>query len=245
MRFDDTTFLVTGASRGIGRAVALGLGRRGATVAVHHHTTSPAPVIAEIEAAGGRAFAIHADLGDPTGPEALVERVRERTPTVDGLVANAGAVTAGGIDEIAAADIDRAFALNTRAPLLLIQAALPLLGPGARIVTVSASLPRYANPGLLVQSAAKAALQDVARNLAVALGPRGITVVDVAPGTTRTDLAAGLLAQPGAEEALAAETALGRVAEPEDVAEAIVALLAPETAIITAQSIDLSGGYRA
>jgi NAD(P)-dependent dehydrogenase (short-subunit alcohol dehydrogenase family) len=251
-RMQDRAVLVTGASRGMGRAIALELGRRGATVIVHYARAADeaAGVVSAIEASGGRAFAVGGDLGDPDVPARMAAQVDDSLralgaePFLHGLVSNAGAVVGGDIDTLTAADLDRAFAINARGPILLVQAFLPLLRRGSRVITVSASLTRYAVPTMLAQSAAKAALKDASRNLAATLGPRGITVVDVSPGTTRTDLAADYLAIPGEEEALAETIALGRVAEPEDVGDAVVALLGPDTRWNTGVSIDLSGGYR-
>ena len=157
---------------------------------------------------------------------------------------SAGELVVGGLEELTAESFDRAMAVNVRGPLLLVRAALALLAPDARIVTVSAALTRRANPDVLMQSAAKAALQDASRNLAAELGPRGIGVVDVAPGVVRTDLSAPYLATAGYTEDTAAATALRRIGEPEDVADAIVALLSPQARWITGQTIEAGGGYR-
>jgi 3-oxoacyl-[acyl-carrier protein] reductase len=235
--------LVTGGSRGIGRAVAIEVARRGATVAVHYAQREDAAAEV-VRAAGSRAFAVQADLGEPDGPARLVEAVRRELPALHGIVLNAGTLVVGGIADVTAADFDRAFAVNARGPLLLVQAALPLLSGGSRIVAVSAAIAHQANPELLAQAASKAALENLTRNLAAALGSRGISVVAVTPGVVRTDLAAGLLASPTGEADAAGETALGRVAEPEDVATAIAALLEPDTRWITGTTVDVSGGYR-
>ena len=251
MRFDNKTFLISGGSRGIGRAAALALGGRGATVAVHYarNETAAREVISELTAQGGRGFAVRGDLTRPDAPEEIVAAVREGLdklslePGLDGIVLNAGELVLGDFESLSVADFDRAMAVNARAPLFLVKAALPLLGEGARIVTISAAITRFGNPGMLAQAAAKAALQSISRNLAATLGTRGITVVDVAPGVVRTDLAAPWLADPGYVHDVAAATALGRPSEPEDVADAIVALLSPETRWITGESIAVSGGY--
>ena len=250
--FTGRVVLVTGASRGIGRAVALALGARGATVAVHfgHRESAAREVVAAVETRGGRAFAVGADLAAAGAPRCLIDDVRaelERLglqPALHGLALSAGELVAGGLEQLTAESFDRAMAVNVRAPLLLVREALGLLAPDARIVTVSAALPRRANPDVLVQSAAKAALQDASRNLAAELGPRGIGVVDVAPGVVRTDLSAPFLATTGFEEDTVAATALRRIGEPEDVADAIVALLSPQARWITGQVIEAGGGYR-
>ena len=252
MSLQSRTVLVTGASRGIGRAVALALGARGATVAVHYGRRDDLAreVVAAVEAGGGRAFAVGADLASPDAPGRLVDDVRSGLatlgvqPVLHGLVLSAGELVVGGLEELTAEMFDRAMAVNVRGPLLLVRAALALLAPDARIVTVSAAITRRANPDVLMQSAAKAALQDASRNLAAELGPRGIGVVDVAPGVVRTDLSAPYLATAGYTEDTAAATALRRIGEPEDVADAIVVLLSPQARWITGQMIEAGGGYR-
>jgi 3-oxoacyl-[acyl-carrier protein] reductase len=254
MTMQGKAVLVTGGSRGIGRAVAIELGRRGATVAVHWHQRedAAAEVVDTVRAGSrdARAFAVGADLGDPDAPARLIEAVRAELasnaaePVLHGLVLNAGTLVAGGLADVTAAAFDRAFAVNTRAPLLLVQAALPLLRRGSRVIAVSAAITRQANPALLLQTASKAALEDLTRNLAVELGARGIGVVAVTPGVVRTDLAAGLLAAPAGVETVEKETALARVGEPDDVAAAIAALLEPDTRWITGTTVDVSGGYR-
>jgi len=250
MSLTTSTVLVTGASRGLGRAVALALGARGATVAVHHRASAAAAdaVVAGVVERGGRAVAVTGDLADPAGPAAIVGSAREALvaagvePVLHGLVLCAGEMVPGGLEELSADAMDRAFAVNVRAQVLLVAAALPLVPRGGRIVTVSAAIGRRATPDVLIQSAAKVALQDVSRGLAAALGPRGIGVVDVAPGVTRTDLTTGMLATPGVEEQVAAATALGRIGEPEDLADAIVALLSPSMRWVTGQTVEVSGG---
>lgn len=252
MSFADKRYLVTGASRGIGRAVALGLGARGATIAVHyaHNASAAAEVVAEITAQGAQAFPVRADLAEVGAPTQIISQVGAtltkagREAALDGIVLNAGELFVGDIEQITPDEFDRALAVNARAPLFLIQAALPLLRREARIVTVSAAITRWTNPTLLAQSAAKAALQNLSRNLAATLGPLGIGVVDVAPGVVQTDLAAPWLADSEYSQHVAADTALGRPSEPDDVADAIIALFSPETRWITGETIAVSGGYR-
>jgi len=252
MRFDDMTYLITGASRGIGRAAALGLARRGATVAVHYgaNEAAAAHVLSEVMEHGGSGFTVQGDLADPAAAQRILARVREGlsslgvAPALDGIVLSAGALVLGDLAHLTVEEFDRAMAVNVRAPLFLVKEALDLLRDDARIVTVSAAIARMAEPVMLAQAAAKLALQGVSRTLAATLGPRGIRVLDVAPGVVRTDLAAPWLSDAAYAAEVAAATALGRASEPEDVADAIVALLSPEAAWITGQSIEVSGGYR-
>jgi 3-oxoacyl-[acyl-carrier protein] reductase len=165
MSLQSRSFLVTGASRGSGRAVALGLGARGATVAVHYGRRDAAAreVVAIVEARGGRAFAVGADLAAPDAPGRLIDDVRSGLetlavpPALHGLVLNAGELVVGGLEELSAETFDRAMAVNVRAPLLLVRAALALLAPDARIITVSAALTRRANPGALIRGEGRVA----------------------------------------------------------------------------------------
>jgi bifunctional oxygenase/reductase len=250
MTLTNTTVLVTGASRGLGRATALALGSLGATVVVHYRSRADAAdeVVAEVERSGGRAFTVAGDLADPLAPAHIIASVRDglaqrgMPAVLHGLVTSAGEMVPGGVLELTADAIDHAFAVNVRSQILLIGAAVPMMPRGGRIVTVSAALARRANPGILAQSASKIALQDVVRNLAAELGPLGISIVDIAPGVTRTDLSGGLLGNPGVEQQIAADTALGRVGEPEDIANVIAAFLSPATAWVTGQVIEATGG---
>jgi 3-oxoacyl-[acyl-carrier protein] reductase len=251
MAFHGSSFLVTGGSRGIGRAVALALGARGATVAVQYAANRNAAedVVAAVADAGGEAFAVGADLSEPTAPQALISEVARaleglgHAPRLRGIVLAAGELVVGDLESLDAAAFDRAMAVNARAPLFVVQAALPLLTEGSRIVTISAAITDFAVPTLLAQSAAKAALQNLGRNLAATLGPQGITVTDVAPGVVRTDLAQQWLADDAYVAQTRHDTALDRVGEPEDIADAVLMLLGPEARWITGETIRVTGGY--
>src|SRR5713101_3823286 len=173
------TALVTGASRGIGRAIALALAKAGAQVVVHYGSgaTEAAAVVAEIAKAGGRADAVGADLSAPDGPHHLARQVRALVgDRLDILVANAGISKAATIEATTVADFDRLFAVNVRAPFFLVQQLLPILGTGGSVILVS-SLAAHAAVGTLAAYAAtKGAIDTLVKHLAASLGPRGIRV---------------------------------------------------------------------
>jgi NAD(P)-dependent dehydrogenase (short-subunit alcohol dehydrogenase family) len=206
------TALVTGASRGLGRAIAERLAADGALVAVHYGSNKAAALatVAAIEAAGGAAFAVAADLGRDDGVdllfEGLVEGLGDRR--LDVLVNNA-AVFGPGLDA-SQDDFDRVFRVNVRSPFFVIQRALPLMGDGGRIVNISSGVTWFAIPEV-VYAMTKGALNVLGRSLANLLGGRGITVNTVSPGITRTDMNSWLDEVPGAAEGVASIVALGRV----------------------------------
>jgi NAD(P)-dependent dehydrogenase (short-subunit alcohol dehydrogenase family) len=245
------TALVTGGSRGIGRGIATRLAADGALVAVHYATNSQAAAetVTSIEAAGGSAFAIGQPFGDQDDAARLVERLdhelSERTGSthLDILVNNAGVSLQGGLAETTAAIFDEQFAVNTRAPFFLTQAAAQRMGPGGRIITISSGVTRQAFPNLLAYSMSKAAIDVMARTLAKELGPRGITVNVVAAGLVDTDMNAGWLrASDEAREQAASVSAFGRVGQPSDIADVVAFTASDDARWITGQVIDATGG---
>jgi 3-oxoacyl-[acyl-carrier protein] reductase len=185
------TALVTGASRGIGRASALSLANSGAQVLVHYSSgeKEAAEVVAHIRNAGGKAEKITADLRAPEGPHALAERVRAVVGgRLDILVANAGIAKASTIEETTVQDFDALFAVNVRAPYFLVQQLLPIMGNGSSVVLLS-SLAAHASVGTLsAYAATKGAIDTLVKHFASALGERGIRVNAVAPGVVPTDM---------------------------------------------------------
>lgn len=241
------TALVTGGSRGIGRAVSLRLARDGARVAVHYGSDEAAAkeTVAAVEAAGGAAFAVRAALGEPEAAEHLWSAFDAEAEGLDILLNNAG--VSGSrvpLGEVPAAEYDRVFAVNARAPFLLTQEALDRLRDGGRIVNVSTGLTHgSAMPELITYTASKGALDAFTRVLAKHLAPRGITVNAVAPGVIDTDMNAGWLRS--SEEAWRAASsiaALGRVGRPEDVADVVAFLASDDSRWITGQWLDATGG---
>jgi 3-oxoacyl-[acyl-carrier protein] reductase len=239
----DKTALVTGASRGLGRAIAERLAADGALVAVHYGTNKTAALetVARIEAAGGQAFTVEADLERDNGVELLFAGLSEGLAgrPLDILVNNA-AVLSEGIDA-SEDEFDRAFRINVRAPFFIIQRALPLLRDGGRIINISSGVTWFAIPEV-VYAMTKGALNVLGRSLANTLGERGITVNTVSPGITHTDMNTWLDEVPGAPEGVAGIVALGRVGEPDDIADAVAFFASPDGRWVTGQVLEVNGG---
>lgn len=244
--------LVTGGSRGIGRSTALLLADRGfdvvLTYAAAEHEASE--VVRSIAATGRTALALRLDTTDVASFEAFAADVRQRLADVwqrdrfDALVNNAGFGGYAPFTETSEASFDALVAVHFKGPFFLTQKLLPLLADGGRIVNLSTGLTRYVYPGFSAYAAAKGAVDVLTRALAVELGPRRITVNAVAPGGIATDFGGGALRDPGLQQAVAAETPLGRVGEPEDIAAIVALLLSPDSRWITGQRIEATGGYR-
>jgi NAD(P)-dependent dehydrogenase (short-subunit alcohol dehydrogenase family) len=239
----DRTALVTGASRGIGRAIAERLAADGALVAVHYGTNKAAALetITAIEAAGGHAFPVEADLARPDGVDLLIDGLTEGLAgrSLDVLVNNA-AVFGPGIDATED-EFDRTFRVNVRAPFFIIQKALPLLRDGGRIINISSGVTWFAVPEA-VYAMTKGALNVLGRSLANTLGERGITVNTVSPGITRSDMNSWLDDVPGATEGVTRIVALGRVGEAADIADAVAFFTTPDSRWVTGQVLDVNGG---
>ena len=190
----NKTALVTGASRGMGRATALALAADGARVIVHYgrNADEAKAVVDQIRAAGGRADAVGADLGAPDGAYRLASQVRDLVGSrLDILVLNAGISKAATFEEMTVADFDNLFAVNVRAPYFLVQQLLPILCEDSSVTLFSpplSPLAAHASGGALsLHAAATGAVNTLARHLASALGRRGIRVNAIAPGTARPE----------------------------------------------------------
>jgi 3-oxoacyl-[acyl-carrier protein] reductase len=245
------TALVTGASRGIGRAVAIMLAARGALVAVHYgHGRSEADeVVAAIVADGHAAFAVGADLSQPAAAEDLFEALdaafvaRTGSRDLDILVNNAGIGPRAPIEDVSTHVLDAVVQINLKAPFLLIRQASPRLRRGGRIINVSSMATQHAFPELAAYVAAKGGLEALTLALAQHFGPRGITVNAVLPGATATAMSPAS-GDPAITQRVAASTALGRLGEPNDIADVIAFLASDEARWVTAQRIEVSGGQR-
>jgi NAD(P)-dependent dehydrogenase (short-subunit alcohol dehydrogenase family) len=240
------TALVTGASRGIGRGIAERLGRDGARVAVHYGRNEAAAkeTVAAIEAAGGSAFAIGAELGLPGDADALWAEFDRHADGLDVLVNNAGIGTSSALGEISEEEYDRVFAVNVKAPHFIVQRGLNRLRDGGRIINISSGLARTAAmPDLMAYAMTKGALDVFSRDLSKVLGPRGITVNSVAPGIIATDNTYEQLhASEDAWANAAAISALGRVGDTADVADVVAFLASEGGRWVTGSWVDVTGG---
>ena len=251
---NERIILITGGSRGLGRATALALADAGTDLVLTYRSEAEAAasVVAEIEATGRRAIALPLDTTDPQSFPAfaaLLQRVLAETwerDTIDGLVNNAGYAGNTPFGRIERTEIDRLVAVHFTGVVLLTQQLEPLIADGGRIVNISTGLSRMVlNPAYAVYAAMKTAVETWTLYLAKILGPRGITVNTVAPGATATDFAGGNIRDDEQYRSVILPTvALGRIGEPDDVGQAIAAVLDERMAWVTGQRIEVSGGQR-
>ena len=240
------TALVTGASRGIGRASALALARAGGQVLVHYSSGEKEAdaVVAEIRKDGGRAEKVGADLRQAEGPHALATKVRAIVgDRLDILVANAGISKAASIEDTKVEDFDNLFAVNVRAPFFLVQQLLPALCKGSNIIFTSSLAARASVGTLSAYGATKGAIDTLVKHFASALGPRGIRVNAVAPGVVETDMSNFAKTEAGREATLGMQ-ALKRVAQPDDIGAVVAFLASDDARWITGDSVRVDGGSK-
>jgi 3-oxoacyl-[acyl-carrier protein] reductase len=240
------TALVTGGSRGIGRAIAERLASEGALVAVHYGSNDAAAkdTVAAIEKAGGRAFAVRAELGDDGGIDALFAGLEDGLAgePLDILVNNAGITDYDAtIEDATPEQFDRLFAINVKAPLFIAQRALPILRDGGRIINITSGVTWFAVPQI-VYSMTKGALNVFGRSLANTVGERGITVNNVSPGVTETDMNSWLNEDAEAAAGITGITALGRVGKGTDLADAVAFFASDDSRWVTGQTLEVNGG---
>jgi 3-oxoacyl-[acyl-carrier protein] reductase len=249
----NKTALVTGASRGIGRATAAALARAGAHVLVHYGRSAQEAesLVSQIQTKGGRANAISADLATPNGAALLAKQVRSVVgDRLDVLVLNAGISKAARVADYTVEDFDSLFATNVRGPFFLVQQLLPLLGEGSNIVVISSAAartvvgtPGLENPSILAYAATKGALETLVRHWAAILGPRGIRVNAIAPGVIDTDMSNFTKTEAGRQAALGMQ-ALKRIGKPEDIADVVAFLASDGARWIAGASIPVDGGSK-
>src|SRR5260370_31478448 len=238
------TALVTGASRGIGRATALALAKAGARVLVHYGRSAQdaESLVPAMRGEGGSADSTSADLATPDGPMLLAKQVRSMAgERLDILVANAGISKAAKLQDSTVADFDNLFATNVRAPFFLVQQLVPILSEGSNIIVISSIGARavVGNPGLdrpsiMAYTSTKGALETLVKNWAAIFGPLGVRVNAVAPGVIDTDMSNVTKTEAGREIAVGRQ-ALKRIGKPEDVADVVVFHASPKRAKMAAQ----------
>jgi 3-oxoacyl-[acyl-carrier protein] reductase len=249
---EGKTALVTGGTRGLGRAMAERLAASGAIVAVNYASNAEAAqrTVATITAAGGQAFAVKAKLGAPGANEALLSaldaELRRRTGQdgLDILVNNIGGGEYGTIASTTPELYDTTFQNNVRSPFFLTQTLLPRLRDGGRVINISSAASRLAGVDFITYSMSKAAVDMFTRVLAKTLGPRRITVNAVLPGFNVGETNNHVTEDPVMRKQIEDLTALGRFGEPTDIAEVVHFLASPAGGWLTGQIIEASGGFR-
>ena len=240
--------IVTGASKGIGAAIAKGLAGAGAAVAVNYASSRDGAdrVVSEITARGGRAIAVQADMAKSADVRRLFEETEKALGSLDVLVNNAGVYQFDPIESVAEAEFHRQFNTNVLGPILAIQEAVKRFGPnGGSVINVGSVASTAAPPSSVLYSATKSALDAVTRVLAKELGPRQIRVNTIAPGGVETEgLHSGGITGSDFEKQMVAGTPLGRLGQPEDIARVAVFLASDASGWVTGERIAASGGYR-
>jgi 3-oxoacyl-[acyl-carrier protein] reductase len=242
--------LVTGASRGIGRGIAMRLARDGALVAVHYGTGRAAAqeTLDQIRREGGRGFAVEAELGVPGDAERLWAgfdagvRATGSSPGLDIIVNNAAIGASADYQNVTAGEFDRLFAVNVKAPFFLVREGLRRLRDGGRVINISSGVTRIADPRVMAYSLTKGAINVFTKTLAQQLGARGVTVNAVAPGIVRTDNTLAQFTTPEAWAQVAAYSVFGRAGEPADIADVVAFIASDDARWITGQYIDATGG---
>ncbi len=243
--------LITGGSRGLGQNAALKLAEKGVDIILTWHSKEQEAqaVVAKIQALGARAVALHLDVGDSSCFDAFAERVREtlqkewQRDSFDYLFNNAGTGLYTPFVDTTEAQFDQLVNVHFKGPFFLTQKLLPLITDGGRILNVSSGLARFTLPGSGAYAAVKGAMEVLTRYQAKELGARGIAVNILAPGAIETDFGGGRVRDDAAmNAAIAAQTALGRVGLPDDIGNAVAALLSEECRWVNGQRIEASGG---
>jgi NAD(P)-dependent dehydrogenase (short-subunit alcohol dehydrogenase family)/2-polyprenyl-6-methoxyphenol hydroxylase-like FAD-dependent oxidoreductase len=247
-RLSGKRCLVTGASRGIGRGIALDLAREGAVVAVHcgRRIDQAREVVAQIQSQGGAAFAVVADFDDLEAVHGLIADTtaelakRGWQPQIDVLVNNAGVMGGAPIEDTNETAFDDLMRVNVKVPFFLTQQVLGVMPTGGRVINISSGLTKVANPNEIAYAMTKGAVEQLTKHLAKGVAERGITVNAVAPGIT--DNGSELFSDPSALAMMSSLSPFGRVGEPAEIAAAVTFLASDAAGWITGSIIDASGG---
>lgn len=245
------TAFVTGGARGLGKKLVERLAAEGALVGFNFASSSQAAadIVRDIEAQGGRAFAIQAELGSDESIKKLTEALdtefsqRNGDNGIDILINNIGGGTFSRIENTTPDILDKAITVNFRVPFLLTQALMPRLRDGGRVVNISSATVRLAFEDAAPYVCSKAALDTFSRLLAKGLGSRGITVNSVGMGRTEGGSNNDYYSDPEKVKQISSVTAMGRVGTEDDVVGVVFALLSPDGGWITGQTIDATGGF--
>ncbi len=249
-RYADKIFMVTGGGGGIGRAICLRLASEGAAIAVlEKNDEAAAETVRQVEAAGGRAAAVHADITDWDSVQSGVAEAEQSLGPLDGLINNAGWAQRGNLEDTEAEDWDKEIAVNLRGHFLCAKAVIPGMVTRGKGVIVNIGsvngLVYLGNPGY---SAAKAALLSLTQSLSAEYGPKGIRTNMVSPGTIETDIETWRIRReknPEVFDILARWYPVGRVGQPEDIAAAVAYIAADEAAFVNGTNLVVDGGLTA
>ena len=240
--------IVTGASKGIGAAIARSFAAQGASVVVNYSSSKPGAdqVVAEIEKAGGKAVAVQGNVGKAAEVKELFARAHAAFGRLDILVNNAGVYQFGALEEVTEAEFHRQFDTNVLGPILATQEAVKRFGDqGGSVINVSSVASTKGLPGATVYGATKGALDQITRNHAIELAPKKIRVNTIAPGGVETEgtHTAGIICS-DFEKQMVADTPLGRLGQPDDIAGVAVFLASDASRWITGERLVVAGGSR-
>ncbi|MFC0211027.1 SDR family oxidoreductase [Paenibacillus chartarius] len=243
-KFKDKAVLVTGASRGIGRAIAESFAEQGAKVVINYSSSADMAkeAAAAIQASGGEAVAIKADIGSPAEVERLFRDTLDTYGRLDVLVNNAGIMMTKSIEAFTEEDFDRLFTINVKGTFFACQQAARHMQPGGRIINFSTSVAGSIFPNYSLYAGSKGAVEQFTRQLSKEFGPKGITINAVAPGPVNTELFTEGKSE-AQIQAIVNMNAFGRLGETNDITGTVLFLASEEARWITGQTVRVNGGY--